>query len=99
VSSVNTEDGLTEEQDASKYHEETGDTLADLNNIQKQTKAMGKLNASQMNVRSLELSDTGAMVYCSSVDISENGNGNEVTIPAQPTTPTILEYTEGLYFH
>ena len=34
-----------------------------------QTTAMGKLNASQMNVRSLELSDTGAMVYCSSVDI------------------------------
>ena len=31
--------------------------------------------------------------------LSENGNGNEVTIPAQPTTPTILEYTEGLYFH
>ena len=30
---------------------------------------MGKLNASNMNVRSLELSDTGAMVYCSSLDI------------------------------
>ena len=59
---------------------------------------MGKLNASNMNVRSLELSDTGAMVYCSSVDISENGNGNEATLPAQPTSPTVLESTEGLYF-
>ena len=66
--------------------------IADLNNIQKQTKAMGKLNTSQMNVRSLSLSETGAMIYCSSIDISESGNGNESTIPimAQPTSPASL---------
>ena len=72
--------------------------IADLNNIQKQTKAMGKLNTSQMNVRSLSLSETGAMIYCSSIDISEFGNGNESTIPimAQPTSPDSLVFNERL---
>ena len=71
-----------------------------MNNIQKQTKAMGKLNTSQMNVRSLSLSETGAMIYCSSIDISESGNGNESTIPimAQPTSPDSLVFNERLVY-
>ena len=103
MSSVNTEASITEEEEqeeaASKYKEEDGDTLADLNNIQKQTKAMGKLINSQMNVRSLSLSETGAMMYCSSMDISQvsEGGGNESTMPitAQPASPTVLELYQG----
>ena len=81
-----------------KPHEPLCYLIADLNNIQKQTKAMGKLNTSQMNVRSLSLSETGAMIYCSSIDISESGNGNESTIPimAQPTSPDSLVFNERL---
>ena len=53
-----------------------------------------------MNVRSLSLSETGAMIYCSSIDISESGNGNESTIPimAQPTSPTSLVFNERLVY-
>ena len=83
-----------------KLHEPLCYLIADLNNIQKQTKAMGKLNTSQMNVRSLSLSETGAMIYCSSIDISESGNGNESTIPimAQPTSPASLVFNERLVY-
>ena len=103
VSSVNTEASITEEEEqeeqeaASKYKEEDGDTLADLNNIQKQTKAMGKLINSQMNVRSLSLSETNEhpMIYCSSMDISQvsehGGNDSTMPITAQPASPTVLE--------
>ena len=82
MSSLNTEASVTEYEDESKDHEEHEDTLGDLTNIQKQTKAMGKLNTSQMNVRSLSLSDTvGAMLYCSSNDISQISDMPSSTFP------------------
>lgn len=88
---MNTEASLAEEESQeSKYHDEHGDTLAELNNIQRQTKAMGRLNTSQMNVRSLSLSDTGAMMYCSSNDISQLSDGGNV-ITIQPTSPSIVD--------
>ena len=50
-----------------------------------------------MNVRSLSLSETGAMIYCSSIDISESGNGNESTIPIM-AQPTSLVFNERLVY-
>ena len=98
MSSVNTEASITEEQEEQEQNkEEDGDILADLNNIQKQTKAMAKLMNSQMNVRSLSLSETNEhpMIYCSSMDISQvsehGGNDSTMPITAQPASPTVLE--------
>ena len=67
--------------------------MADLTSIQRQTKAMGRLNTSQMNVRSLSLSDTGAMMYCSSIDVSQvtEGVGTTIPITIQPTSPSIVD--------
>ena len=102
VSSVNTEasdehdDGDEEDEDMrsskeSKYQDEFHDTLAELNNIKRQTKAMGRLNTSQMNVRSLSLSDTGAAMCCSSTDVSETCNISTVPITVQPNSPSIVD--------
>eukprot|EP00093_Oithona_nana_P010688 10688.XXX_630954_631664_1 [CDS] Oithona nana genome sequencing. len=75
----------------SKYQDEFHDTLAELNNIKRQTKAMGRLNTSQMNVRSLSLSDTGAAMCCSSTDVSETCNMSTVPITVQPNSPSIVD--------
>ncbi len=74
--------------------------MAELSNIQKQTKRLGRINASQMNVRSLTLSDTGAIMYCSSNDISqlsEAGMTVDKTAPitVQPTSPSIVDLYDG----
>ena len=53
---------------------------------------MGRLNTSQMNVRSLSLSDTGALLYCSSNDISQISE-NPITI--QPNSPSIIDLYDG----
>ena len=84
-----------------KLHEPLCYLIADLNNIQKQTKAMAKLMNSQMNVRSLSLSETNEhpMIYCSSMDISQvsehGGNDSTMPITAQPASPTVLELYQG----
>jgi hypothetical protein len=72
ISSVNTED--SDQSMDSKYHEEHGDVLGALSNIQKQTKLMRKLNTSQLNLKSISLSETATganNLCCSSNDISE----------------------------
>ena len=52
---------------------------------------MGRLNTSQMNVRSLSLSDTGAAMCCSSTDVSEACNMSTVPITVQPSSPSIVD--------
>ena len=53
----------------------------ELGKIQQQTKKLARISSSQMNVKSLCLSDTVPPLYNSSLDISANSEGNASTVP------------------
>ena len=95
VSSVNTEDSETYVADSknSKYNGEDEDKLGDLGNIKKNAKALGRLNTSQINLRSLTLSETGGCgLYNSSFDITKSDdNLSTMPITNQPSSVTSFD--------
>ena len=101
VSSVNTEDSdeslklsYVNDSKHSKYNGEDEDKLGDLGNIKKNAKTLSRLNTSQINLRSLTLSETGGCgLYNSSFDITKSDdNLSTMPITNQPSSSSVTSF-------